>query len=234
MKAIDLKKTAKLNALTLVLGAAVALVAGALSAPGVSAQTRSTYGARSTVTFYYARNSQATRKHQAELRKGNGARMYYDDLRRRWAVEVSVGAEASRPDPNLSADGGNLPNGAKIIYFPTRQSAEGIYQASLRQGDWAKMWYDAKRGEWAVAVKEVPNGRGRRGATSGTTTRRSSSADDNWSADGGRLPNGASVIYFPTKESAEGIYRSSLRQGDWARMWYDAKKKSWAVAVKPR
>ncbi|MEJ7849406.1 MAG: hypothetical protein WKF92_15095, partial [Pyrinomonadaceae bacterium] len=52
-----------------------------------------------------------------------------------------------------SADGGNRPNGASIIYFPTQGSAEGIYKASLRQGDWAKMWYDSKRREWAVAVK---------------------------------------------------------------------------------
>jgi hypothetical protein len=38
----------------------------------------------------------------------------------------------------------------------------------------------------------------------------------------------------PTKGSAEGIYKASLRQGDWAKMWYDSKRREWAVAFKPR
>jgi hypothetical protein len=96
--------------------------------------------------------------------------MYYSDARRQWAVDVgnglannnsssggggggSSGGTSASSNPNWSADGGNLPNGASVIYFPTRASAEGIYKASLRQGDWAKMWYDARRKEWAVAVK---------------------------------------------------------------------------------
>lgn len=87
--------------------------------------------------------------------------MFYDGGRRKWAVEVgndlpvgnSTAGNRNVTTTNTSAGGSNLPNGASIIYFPTRASAEGIYKASLRQGDWAKMWYDAKRKEWAVAVK---------------------------------------------------------------------------------
>ncbi|HEY0082134.1 MAG TPA: hypothetical protein VGB61_05035 [Pyrinomonadaceae bacterium] len=115
-------------------------------------------------TFYYAHKSNATGKLNAEQRRGKYARMYYSDARRQWAVDVSNGlanggstsgggGTSASTNPNWSADGGNLPNGASVIYFPTKASAEGIYKASLRQGDWAKMWYDARRKEWAVAVK---------------------------------------------------------------------------------
>ena len=111
-------------------------------------------------TFYYGYKSNAEGKLNAEQRRGKSARMYYDNSRRKWAVDVSNGlsngttTKGTKTVPTYtSADGGNLPNGANIIYFPTKASAEGIYKASLRQGDWAKMWYDSKRREWAVAVK---------------------------------------------------------------------------------
>jgi len=113
-----------------------------------------------TYIYYYDFKSNAEGKFRAEKSRGKNARMFYDNGRRKWAVEVgndlpignsTVGSKTVTT--TTSADGGNLPNGASIIYFPTRASAEGIYKASLRQGDWAKMWYDAKRREWAVAVK---------------------------------------------------------------------------------
>ncbi|MCA1623443.1 MAG: hypothetical protein LC778_06500, partial [Acidobacteria bacterium] len=111
-------------------------------------------------TFYYGYKSNAEGKLNAEQRRGKSARMYYDNSRRKWAVDVSNGLlsgtttiRTKTVTTTTSADGGNLPNGASIIYFPTKGSAEGIYKASLRQGDWAKMWYDSKRREWAVAVK---------------------------------------------------------------------------------
>ncbi len=111
-------------------------------------------------TYYYGYKSNAEGKLNAEQRRGKSARMYYDNSRRKWAVDVSNGLSSGTTTKGTktvttttSADGGNLPNGASIIYFPTKASAEGIYKSSLRQGDWAKMWYDSKRREWAVAVK---------------------------------------------------------------------------------
>lgn len=193
----------------------------------------------STRVFYYSRNYQATNKHREETRKGNTARTYYDNSRRKWAVEVRYGTNTT--DGDWSADGGKLPNGASIIYFPTKSSAEGIYKSSLAQGDWAKMWYDQKRGSWAVAVK--PGGRGSGGASTRTTTTtrrtttttRSTTRPAKTATNGsGQLPNGATVVYFPTKEMADGIYKAHLRQGDWAKMWYDAGRGDWAVAIKPR
>ena len=88
------------------------------------------------------------------------------------------------------------------------------------------MFYDRGRGKWAVEVaNDVPAATNRRRTDTEATTEPGGP---------GRLPNGATVLYFPNKSNAEGIYKASLRQGDWAKMWYDAKRREWAVAVKPR
>lgn len=85
--------------------------------------------------------------------------MYYDDSRRIWAVDVSNGFSSgasmteSKTVTTTSTDSSNIPKGASIIYYPTKASAEGIYKASIKQGDWAKTGYDSKRSEWAVALK---------------------------------------------------------------------------------
>lgn len=126
------------------------------SSVSANAQTRTAAGATRPSIFYYAKNYQAVNKQRLEMRRGNAARVYFDTSRQRWAVEVRYAATVTtttRRNENWSADGGKLPNGASIIYSPTRELAESIYKASLRQGDWAKMWYDAKRRDWAVAVK---------------------------------------------------------------------------------
>ncbi len=88
------------------------------------------------------------------------ARMFYDSGRRKWAVEVAndlrdaTNAGRTKSETTTAAGGvGRLPDGDTVLYFPTQSVAEGIYKASLRQGDWAKMWYDSNRREWAVAVK---------------------------------------------------------------------------------
>jgi hypothetical protein len=110
--------------------------------------------------YYYDYKSNAEGKLKAEKSRGKSARMFYDNGRRRWAVEVgndlptgNTTVRNKTVTTTTSADGGNLPSGATVLHFPTRESAEGIYKASLRQGDWAKMWYDSKRRDWAVAVK---------------------------------------------------------------------------------
>lgn len=112
--------------------------------------------------YYYEYKSNAEGKLKAERGRGKSARMFYDNGRRRWAVEVGndlpIGTNAGRTKTvtttTTPAEGvGSLPNGATVLHFPTKDMAEGIYKASLRQGDWAKMWYDSKRRDWAVAVK---------------------------------------------------------------------------------
>ena len=56
---------------------------------------------------------------------------------------------------------------------------------------------------------------------------------------------GITTYYYAYKSNAVGklnaekkrgkrVYNASLRQGDWAKMWYDEKRREWAVAVKPR
>ena len=162
MRINNLNKIKKNNRSKLLLsvGLAIALCAGFT----MSAQAQSDVAKRQAqtgiTTYYYGYKSNAVGKVNAEKRRGKYARMYYSNERRQWAVDVSNGLSTGTTTirtktvtTTTSADGGNLPNGANIIYFPTKASAEGIYKASLRQGDWAKMWYDSKRREWAVAVK---------------------------------------------------------------------------------
>ena len=128
---------------------------GALSVAG-SAQTRNDSQYSRATIFYYSKNYQAVNRQRAEMRRGNATRVFYDNLRRKWAVEVryaAYGTTTVRRNGNSSTQAGRLPNGATVLYFPTQDMADGIYRAHLRQGDWAKMWYDAKRREWVVAVK---------------------------------------------------------------------------------
>ncbi|MCA1564226.1 MAG: hypothetical protein LC803_00945 [Acidobacteria bacterium] len=181
-------------------------------------------------TYYYAYKSNAVGKLNAETRRGKTARMYYDNARRQWAVDVSNGLTSStRPTTAPTPNATTAPRpqtGTYIYYYGYKSNAEGKLRAEQSRGKSARMFYDNGRRQWAVEVgNDLPTGNGSVAPGTATTTT---------SADGGNLPNGASIIYFPTRESAEGIYKASLRQGDWAKMWYDAKRREWAVAVKPR
>lgn len=181
-------------------------------------------------TFYYAHKSNAVGKLNAEQKRGKYARMYYNEARREWAVDVSNGlSNTTRPTvaPMPNETTVSTPQtGTYIYHYDYKSNAEGKLRAEKSRGKNARMFYDSGRRKWAVEVgNDLPVGNSTVGNRSVTTTT---------SADGGNLPNGASIIYFPTKASAEGIYKASLRQGDWAKMWYDAKRKEWAVAVKPR
>jgi hypothetical protein len=155
MKLKNSGKTIKQKLVKMVFGVGLGLISiGALTATETNAQTRT--GVTRPSVFYYSKNYQAVNKQRLEMRRGNAARVYFDNVRGKWAVEVRYGAQTTvrtQRNNNNSTQVGNLPNGATILYFPTRDTAEGIYRASLRQGDWAKMWYDTKRREWAVAVK---------------------------------------------------------------------------------
>ena len=181
-------------------------------------------------TFHYSHKSNAVGKLNAEKKRGKFARMYYDNARRQWAVDVSNGlTSAANPTtvqtPNETTVA-KPQTGTYIYYYDYKSNAEGKLKAEKNRGKSARMFYDGGRRKWAV---EVGNG-----LTTGSNTTRTRPVSTTTSADGGKLPNGASVIYFPTKASAEGIYNASLRQGDWAKMWYDTKRREWAVAVKPR
>ncbi|MCA1566042.1 MAG: hypothetical protein LC803_10480 [Acidobacteria bacterium] len=181
-------------------------------------------------TFYYAYKSDAVGKLNAEQKRGKYARMYYNEARREWAVDVSNGlSNTTRPTavPMPNETTVSTPQtGTYIYYYDYKSNTEGKLRVEKSRGKNARMFYDSGRRKWAVEVgNDLPIGN----STVGTRT-----VTTNTSADGGNLPNGAGIIYFPTRASAEGIYRASLRQGNWAKMWYDAKRKEWAVAVKPR
>jgi hypothetical protein len=166
----------------------------------------------------------------AEKKRGKYARMYYDDARRQWAVDVSNGltsgtSPGSAPTTNETT-ASNPQTGSNIYYYDYKSNAEGKLKAEKNRGKRARMFYDSGRCKWAV---EVANG-----LPASTNAGRTESQAPTEPGGVGRLPNGATILYFPTKSMAEGIYNASLRQGDWAKMWYDEKRREWAVAVKPR
>ena len=187
-------------------------------------------------TFYYSHKSNAVGKYNAEKKRGKYARMYYSDERRQWAVDVSNGLTSStRPSPVPPPDDttdSRPQTGSYIYYYDYKSNAEGKLKAERGRGKSARMFYDSGRRRWAVEVgNDLPVGTNAARTKTVTTTTTTTTT----SAGGvGSLPNGATVLYFPDKGMAEGIYKASLRQGDWAKMWYDAKRREWAVAVKPR
>jgi hypothetical protein len=181
-------------------------------------------------TYYYAYKSNAVGKVNAEKKRGKYARMYYDDTRRKWAVDVSNGLTSSNSQGSERATNettaSNPQTGSYIYYYEYKSNAEGKLKAERNRGKRARMFYDSGRRRWAVEVaNDVPGG---------TNAGRTESQGTTEPGGPGRLPNGATVLYFPNKSMAEGIYKASLRQGDWAKMWYDEKRREWAVAVKPR
>jgi len=220
--------------LLLCLGVTVTLFAGLT----ISAQAQSDVARRQAetgiTTFYYAYKSNAVGKMNAEKKRGKYARMYYDDARRKWAVDVSnnltssnsPGRATTTNETTASNQQTNPQTGSYIYYYEYKSNAEGKLKAERNRGKRARMFYDSGRRRWAVEVaNDLPAATNRGRAESETTTEPGGP---------GRLPNGATVLYFPNKSNAEGIYKASLRQGDWAKMWYDEKRREWAVAVKPR
>jgi len=184
-------------------------------------------------TYYYGYKSNAIGKVNAEKKRGKYARMYYDNARKQWAVDVSNGL-SNGGNSGMTVNTTNSPTmadnqtrtGITTFYYGYKSNAEGKLKAEQRRGKSARMYYDNSRGKWAVDVSN--------GLSNGTNTIRTKTVTTTTSADGGNLPNGANIVYFPTKASAEGIYKASLRQGDWAKMWYDSKRGEWAVAIKIR
>ena len=244
MRINNLTKIKKNNASKLLLsvGLALAFFAGFT----MSAQAQSNVARRQAetgiTTFHYEYKSNAIGKVNAEKKRGKYARMYYDESRKRWAVDVSNGLTSggnggttvnttNSPTTNSSTIADNQTRtGVTTFYYGYKSNAEGKLEAEQKRGKTARMYYDNSRRKWAV---EVSNGL----STGTTTTGTKTVTTTNTSADGvGKLPNGATILYFPTqnKANAEGIYRASLKQGDWAKMWYDSKRREWAVAVKPR
>ena len=187
-------------------------------------------------TFYYGYKSNASGKVNAEKKRGKYARMYYDEVRKQWAVDVSNGltsntANSDSTMKNKTNSSSTIADNQKVtgittFYYGYKSNAEGKLEAEQKRGKTARMYYDNSRRKWAVDVSN--------GLSTGATTKEAKTATTTASAGGENLPKGANVIYFPTKESAEGIYKASLRQGDWTKMWYDSKRREWAVAVKPR
>lgn len=161
MRTKNLNKMKVNNASKLLLsfGLAIAFGAGFTISAHAQSNVAKKQAETGITTFYYGYKSNAIGKVNVEKKRGKYARMYYDDSRRKWAVDVSNGLSSgagmteSKTATTTSTDSSNIPKDASIIYFPTKASAEGIYKASIKQGDWAKMWYDSKRREWAVAVK---------------------------------------------------------------------------------
>lgn len=233
-----------------VLGAALVVSISGTMPTAAQAQTRNSRAQTQAVadeqkrtgitTFYYAHKSNAVGKLNAEQRRGKYARMYYSDERRQWAVDVGNGLATGGGGSGTTATTTTRPpsvadeqrrTGITTFYYAHKSNAVGKLNAEQKRGKYARMYYSDERRQWAV---DVSNGLSAGTSTPTRPTATSAPARPDLSADGGNLPNGASVIYFPTRESAEGIYKASQRQGDWAKMWYDAKRRQWAVAVKPR
>jgi hypothetical protein len=181
-------------------------------------------------TYYYGYKSNAVGKVNAEKKRGKYARMYYDNARRQWAVDVSNGLNGpTRPEavPTTNETTASQPQtGSNIYYYDYKSNAEGKLKAEKNRGKKARMFYDSGRRKWAVEVaNDLP---------AATNPGRTESENTTAAGGVGRLPNGATILYFPTESMADGIYKASLRQGDWAKMWYDSNRRQWAVAVKPR
>jgi hypothetical protein len=236
MRINNLNKIKKINVSKLLLsvGLVIALCAGFTMSAQAQSNVARQQAQTGITTFYYGYKSNATGKVNAEKRRGKYARMYYDNARKQWAVDVSNGLTSGGSNSGTTTYTTTSPTmadnqkrtGITTYYYGYKSNAEGKLNAEQRRGKSARMYYDNSRRKWAVDVSNE--------LSSGTTTIRTKTVTTTTSADGGKLPNGASIIYFPTKGSAEGIYKASLRQGDWAKMWYDSKRREWAVAVKPR
>jgi len=70
-------------------------------------------------TYYYAYKSNAVGKVNAEKKRGKYARMYYDDARRKWAVDVSNGLTSSTrqgSEPTTNETTASNPQTGSYIY----------------------------------------------------------------------------------------------------------------------
>ena len=235
MRINHVSKTKRNNAakLLLCLGVTAALFAGLTMSARAQSGVAQRQAETGITTYYYAYKSNAVGKMNAEKKRGKDARMYYDNARRQWAVDVSNGlTSTTRPGagPTTNETPASQPQtGAYVYYYDYKSNAEGKLKAEKNRGKQARMFYDGGRRKWAVEVaNDLP------ASTNAGRTESGSSGSATTTGGVGRLPNGATILYFPTESMADGIYKASLRQGDWAKMWYDAKRREWAVAVKPR
>lgn len=116
-----------------------------------------------------------------------------------------------------------------VWHFKSRAAAAEKLRQLQSRGHVASMFKNLRG--WSVTTLGVD------GSTSGRTTRvgrngtRTTTTTTTTTVSG--LPRGANVTYFPDRSTANAIYRSALRQGDWAKMW-DAGSRGWAVAIKVR
>jgi len=126
---------------------------------------------RNVAPVYFPSRSLAADMYNVHLRQGDCAKMW-DAGSNGWALAVKAvpgagsrrgavtttktrtttnGASTRITTRTVTTPAG-IPRGANISYFPDRSTADAIYRAALRQGDWAKMWDAGSRG-WAVAIK---------------------------------------------------------------------------------
>lgn len=192
------------------------------------------------VKFDYEYKSNAQGKLKAELNRGNKARMFWNAAIKRWTVEVDYGnGDADETESNADTDDEETNSTSEtrtIIYqYEYKSNAEGKLRAERNRGKTARMFYDSSVRRWTVEVEEPVDVTGT-DSDDTTTTVLTTKSKVNTDAEVGssNLPNGATVSYFPDKEMAEGIYRAALKQGDWTKMWYDEKRRAWAVAIKVR
>lgn len=135
-----------------------------------------------------------------------------------------------------------LKTGTTVYYPPMlKTSAQEMYNAQLKQGFCAKLVFDSSRNEWALTVKSMLNNGSRRGtiktektvvkAKTGTTKTTTKNTTTTTTTKTDAIPNGASITYFRDRRTAEGLYKGTVRSGNWAKIW-NAGSKGWAVAVK--
>ncbi|HEX8353514.1 MAG TPA: hypothetical protein VF611_11480, partial [Pyrinomonadaceae bacterium] len=178
--------------LLLTMGLVTTLVAGVATSAQAQSGVAQQQAETGITTFYYSHKSNAVGKMNAEKNRGKYTRMYYDNTRRQWAVDVSNGlmssnSPASAPTTNEST-ASQPQTGSNIYYYDYKSNAEGKLKAEKDRGKRARMFYDNGRRKWAV---EVANG-----LPAATNTGRTESGSTTATGGVGRLPNGATILYF--------------------------------------
>lgn len=201
-----------------------------------------TFAQQGKVKFDYEYKSNAEGKLKAEQERGRKARMYWNAPIKRWTVEVDYGGtnsvEEMENDSQTDSDDTNETNSTVetrtvVYHYEYKSNAQGKLKTELKRGKTARIFYDKTVSRWAVEVEESVSSVKSNQAKS--TEKNPKNKVNNLAEVGsGKLPNGATVSYFPDKTMAEEVHKAAIKQGDWTKIWYDETRRAWAVAIKIR
>ena len=104
MRINTLNKIKKNNAAKLLsVGLSISIFAGCTMAAHAQSGVAMHQAQTGITTYYYSYKSNAVGKLNVEKRRGNSARMYYDNARRQWPVDVSNCLTRTTPSPTSSS-----------------------------------------------------------------------------------------------------------------------------------